>query len=189
LFGFALHAGMHFRKKAVYGRLRSCFLPIKRRRYLDELNALKQIVETDKSVLPAVIKFQDRGKMTFPHRTLLPFMQKCSRAIKAHLNCMQLKLQGKHVVIHTKKEVLTNQDLITDLEAIITFRVTSIDYSVVLSIYKDMLWRVIHTMANSLLSSQAMLERISKNKGVDAEMSLRDKLKAYAIDKQSHIQL
>ena len=44
-------------------------------------------------------------------------------------------------------------------------------------------------MANSLLSSQAMLERVSKNKGVDAEMSLRDKLKAYAIDKQLHIQL
>ena len=84
---------MQFRKKAAYGRLRSCFLPIKRRRYLDELNVLKHLVETDKSVLPAVIKFQDRGKMTFPHHALLPFMQRCSRAIKAHLNCKQLKLR------------------------------------------------------------------------------------------------
>ena len=58
-------------------------------------------------------------------------MQEYSRAIKA---CKKLKLQGKHVVIHIKKEVLTNQDLITDLEAIITFRVTSIDHSTVLSI-------------------------------------------------------
>jgi len=41
---------------------------------VDELNALKQIVETDKYILPAVIKFQDQGKMTFPHYTLLPFM-------------------------------------------------------------------------------------------------------------------
>ena len=100
-----------------------------------------------------------------------------------------LKLQGRTVVIHTKKEVLTNQDLIADLEAIIIFRVTSVDSSTILCINRDMVRRVIHTMANSLLSSQAMLERVSKNKGVDAEMSLRDKLKAYAIDKQLHIQL
>ena len=63
--------------------------------------------------------------MTFPHHVLLPFMQKCSRAIKTYLNCKRLKLQLRTVVIHTKKEVLTNQDLIADLEAIITFCVTS----------------------------------------------------------------
>ena len=129
---------------------------------------MKHLVETEKSVLPAVIKLQDRDKMTFPHHALLPFMQKCSREIKAHLNCKQLILQGRTVIIHTKKEVLTNQDLIADLEAIITFRITSVDSSTILCIYRDMVSRVIHTMVNSLLSSQAMLERISKNKEVNA---------------------
>lgn len=44
-------------------------------------------------------------------------------------------------------------------------------------------------MANSFLSSQDMLERVANNKGVDAQMTLPDKLKAYAIDTQSIIQL
>ena len=39
---------------------------------------LKGIVETGKSVIPATIKFQDRGKMIFPHKALMPFMRKCS---------------------------------------------------------------------------------------------------------------
>ena len=42
-------------------------------------------------------------------------------------------------------------------------------------------------MANSLIQSQAMLARIECDKGVDAEMALRDKLMAYAIGKVSPI--
>ena len=44
-------------------------------------------------------------------------------------------------------------------------------------------------MANSLIKSQAMLARIANNKGVNAEMALRDKLKAYATDKHTQLQL
>lgn len=61
--------------------------------------------------------------------------------------------------------------------------------TVVDTLYKDILRRVINTMANSLIQSQAMLERIATNKGVDAKMALRDRLKAYATDKHTQIQL
>lgn len=44
-------------------------------------------------------------------------------------------------------------------------------------------------MANSLMQSQAMLAMIASNKGVDAEISLRDKLKTYAMTKCTQIQL
>ena len=44
-------------------------------------------------------------------------------------------------------------------------------------------------MANSLIHSQHMLARIAHNKGVDAEMALRDKLNAYATDKHTQLQL
>ena len=74
LFGFALHVGIKFRNKALYGHLQSWFRPERRRRYGLELTALKRLVETDKSVLLAVVKLQDRGKMTFPYQILLPFM-------------------------------------------------------------------------------------------------------------------
>ena len=49
------------------------------------------------------------------------------------------------------------------------------------NVYRDLLTRVV-TMANQFLINQDMLERIASNKGIDAEMALRDKLKAYAID-------
>ena len=59
LFGFALHVGMKFRKKATHGHLRSCFCLSRRRQYAMELAVLKTLVETDKSILPAVVRFQD----------------------------------------------------------------------------------------------------------------------------------
>lgn len=189
LFGFALHVGIKFRNKVLHGRLRSWFRPEKRRRYGLELTTLKSLVETDKSVLPAVVKFQDRGKMTFPHQILLPFMRKCSESIKSTLNCKNFKLQGRTIILKTKQSVLNNLELKADLAVVISFRCGETSASVVDTLYKDLLRRVINTMANSLIQSQAMLARIVSNKGVDAEMSLRDKLKAYAMDKRTQIQL
>ena len=95
LFGFSLFAGMRFRKKALHGKLRDHYHLSTRRKYRLELQVMKSLVETDKSVCPAVIKFQDRGKMTFPHRALVPFLRKCSQAIKRHLNRKQFLLQGR----------------------------------------------------------------------------------------------
>lgn len=56
-------------------------------------------------------------------------------------------------------------------------------------LFKEILTRVINTMSNSFFHSQAVMERIASNKGVDAQMSLRDKLKAYAVDQHSKIVL
>ena len=147
------------------------------------------MIGTDKSTIPAVLGYQDRGKMTFPHKVLLPFMKKCSVAIKQHLNSKQFKKQGRKVVSHAKSHVLADKNLVAELDAIVSFRCGSTSSTIVSAVYEDITRRVIHTMANSLLHSQAMLERIAKNKGVDAEMALRDRLKAYALDKQTSIKL
>ena len=170
LFGFALHVGMKFRKKATHGYLRSCFCPSRRRQYALELGVLKTLVETDKSILPAVVRFQ--GKMTFPHQVLLPFIRKCSILIKLILNCKQFKLQGKTVILNTKQYILYNQELKGEFKTAISFRSASTSLAVVDTLYKDILRRVINTMANSLIQSQALLARIANNKGVDAEMAL-----------------
>lgn len=45
-----------------------------------------------------------------------------------------------------------------------------------------------NTVLNSFFQSQDVLDRVVKNKGVDAQMSLRDKLKAYADSSHSCIQ-
>ena len=180
---------MKFRKKATHGHLRSCFCPGRRRQYAVELAVLKTLVETDKSILPAVVRFQDRGKMTFPHQVLLPFMRKCSRFIKSKLNCKQFKLQGKTVILNTKQYILYNQELKGEFKMVISFRSESTSTAIVDTLYKDILRRVINTMANSLIQSQAILNRIAKDKGVDAEMALRDRLKAYTTDEHTQLQL
>lgn len=47
-------------------------------------------------------------------------------------------------------------------------------------LYQEIVGRVIHTMCNSFFQAQDLLSRIKNNKGVDAQVSLRDKLKVYA---------
>ena len=150
---------------------------------------LAVLVKTDKSILPAVVRFQDRGKMTFPHQISLPFMRKCSRLIKLALNCRQFKLLRKTVILNTKQYILYNQELKGEFKIVISFCSESTSLAVIATLYKDILRRVINTMANSLIQSQAMVARIANNKGVDAEMALRDKLKAYATDKHTQLQL
>ena len=189
LFGFALHVGMKFRKKTTYGHLCSYFCPSRRKQYAVKLAVLKTLVETDKSILPAVVRFQDRGKMTFPHQVLLPFMCKCSRLIKLTLNCKQFKLQGKIIISNTKQYILYNQELKGEFKTVISFCSESTSLAVVNTLHKGILRRVINTMANSFIQSQAMLARIAYNKGVDIEMAYRNKLKAYAIDKHTQLKL
>lgn len=70
LFGLSLFVAIKFRKKACFGHLRRHYHILKRRQYNVELKLLTSLLETDKSVLPAIIKFQDRGKMMFPHQAI-----------------------------------------------------------------------------------------------------------------------
>ena len=98
LFGFSLFVGINFRKKAVHGSLRKIFTTCKRNSYSLQLNALKSLLETDKSCLPACVKFQDRGKMMFPHRDLLPFCRECSLGIKTYLNPSMYNSLGRKVM-------------------------------------------------------------------------------------------
>ena len=56
-------------------------------------------------------------------------------------------------------------------------------------LFSEILSRVINTMMNSLLQCAAMVTRIQANKGVDADVALRDKLKVYAAKKESSIEL
>lgn len=84
----------------------------------------------------------------------------------------------------TRREVLNNNDLLREF---VSFCASAADVVTIKPVYVDLVQQVITTMANSFLQSQDMLERIVKNKGGDAQMTLRDKLKAYTSDTQSQI--
>lgn len=98
LFGFALFVSVHFRKRVKYGRLQKHYSAERKRVFTTQLKVLENLIETDKTVLPAVIKYQDRGKMLFPHPDLLLLCHNCSRAMKEKLNLQQYSLLGWTII-------------------------------------------------------------------------------------------
>ena len=97
LFGFALFAGIRARKNVVSGKLKMSSAK-RRKEYAVHLRILQSLVETDKSILPACIRVQDRGRMTFPERSFLPFARNCSREIKKSLNPIKYKQLGHRII-------------------------------------------------------------------------------------------
>ena len=103
LFGFSLHASITTRKNALgigkrkkSTRISSPKLSL----YRKQLKVLQSLIEHKKTTtaVPAVIQlFQDRGKMTFPHRILLSFCRRCSLEIKRKLNVASFRLSGRGI--------------------------------------------------------------------------------------------
>ena len=89
----------------------------------------------------------------------------------------------------TRKLVLENTELIDMFQAVLSQLYThNIVEEFTRIIYKEIVTRVVNTAANDFLKSQAMLDRIAQNKGVDAEVALRDKLKVFANEACSRLQ-
>ena len=86
--------------------------------------------------------------------------------------------------------MLHNKDLLQQFTMFITFMTKKIVASeMAQALYKELVSRVIHTMANSFFQCQDVLNRIVANKGVDAQVTLRDKLKVYAGESRSKLAL
>ena len=90
----------------------------------------------------------------------------------------------------TKREVINNDNLLSAFQMFVRSRQTStVDDNHVRVLFKEILTCVVNTMSNSFFKCMDLLERVSTNKGVDAQMSLRDKLKAYAVEVESKINI
>ena len=95
----------------------------------------------------------------------------------------------------TKDTTLTNRSLRNDFRTICEVQMRNslqrIDCpkKLIDELFAEMVSRVINTMMNSLLQCAAMVSRIESNKGVDADIALRDKLKVYASEKGACIKL
>ncbi len=71
---------------------------------------LKVLVESDKTVIPAILKKQYRGRMKFPHRRLLPFCRACSVKIKSTLNVQTHLKDGRKI---SKVSNITSMSIVT----------------------------------------------------------------------------
>ena len=83
-----------------------------------------------------------------------------------------------------------NVDLLNSFRMFVKYHQTSrIDENHVKILFKEILTRVVNTMSNSFFQRMDLLVRACTNKGVDAQMSLRDKLKAYASEVESKVDI
>ena len=83
-----------------------------------------------------------------------------------------------------------NVDLLNSFRMFVKYHQTSrIDENHVKILFKEILTRVVNTMSNSFFQRMDLLVRVCTNKGVDAQMSLRDKLKAYASEVESKVDI
>ena len=80
----------------------------------------------------------------------------------------------------TKREVLENDGLLSAFTMFVRCHQTStVDED---GFCSKIITRVVNTMSNSFFQCMDMMDRVATNKGVDAHMSLRDKLEAYALE-------
>ena len=90
----------------------------------------------------------------------------------------------------TKEAVLNNDELLQQFTMFVNFKAKQmVDSEMARALYKELMSRVIHTMANSFYQCQEVLKIIVENKGVDAQVALRDKLKVYASESRSKLAL
>ena len=90
----------------MYGKLRKRASVQSRKELFLQFKILKSLVEKDKSVLPACISLQNRGNITFPHQSFLPFARNCSSEIKKYLNTSTFKKHGCKVMLVSSKKIL-----------------------------------------------------------------------------------
>ena len=191
--GFALYSSIQFRKKAL-GRQRLRYTTESREQFEKELWLLKKLEATDKSFIPALLKFQDRGHMVFMHHTWLSFGRRLFSSVRSHVNYKQYQEQGAKIFAEARTQVLGDRELLSSFKACIQQIPHSsseadkfVDETVVFSVYNTIIVKMLNTINNDFLKSLSMLDHISSNKGTGAKLMLRDKLKGFAAETQSHV--
>ena len=105
LFGFSLHVCIRFRARSCWSRSRKAkhYTLTRKQNFRKQMSLLQLLLEKDKTVIPAILEKQDRGRMKFPRQSLLPFCRRCSVKIKHTLNMQALLKDGRTIskVIYT----------------------------------------------------------------------------------------
>jgi hypothetical protein len=91
--GWALFSCIQYRKNALKGKSKTKHTVKKLQVYKGELEVLNLLVDDKKVGLPSAISAQDRGYMTFPSASMMPFMRELSRKMK---QCINPSTYGQH---------------------------------------------------------------------------------------------
>ena len=80
-----------------YKRIHSCPMD-KRSSVVTEISILKAIRTMDKSHVPALLQYRDRGYMYFPDCPFIPFIKSVDIRVKSVANEDGIKQHGKHII-------------------------------------------------------------------------------------------
>ncbi len=84
--GWALFSAKKYRERALKHETKTKLTASKLQVYQKEIKVLESVVMSNKSELPIGIAAKDRGKLTLPHPSLVPFLRKANTAFKESLN-------------------------------------------------------------------------------------------------------
>lgn len=83
---------------------------------------------------------------------------------------------------------MRREDLVQKFDDLIhNFYGKSISHDNIQLLFREFIGRVVNTKANSFFKCQDVLQRLRENKGVDAQVALRDRLKVYAGEKHAKL--
>ncbi len=149
--GFALHSSIQFRRKTL-GRLRSRYTAKSLEQFARELWLLEKMKATNKSFVPPVLKFQDRGRMVIMHPVLLPFGHSLFSSVRSYVNYKSYQENGPDVFAQARTHLLDNTEILSlfksDIQSIphgSTEADKFADEAVVCSVYHVIITKMLNT--------------------------------------------
>ena len=98
LCGWALFSCIDYRKRAIQSKTKTKHTTGKIDAFEKELEILNYAVCVDKSDLPTGITAKDRGGLTLPHESLLPFSYSVIQACRSYFSPSVYKKHGKNLI-------------------------------------------------------------------------------------------
>ena len=193
--GFALHSAIRFGRKALLPKNKSKHTTVARQKFTKELELLKLMKTADKSFMPRVVTYQDRGHMTIMHPAMLDFGRTLFSTVRLSLNYTNYMKKGPEVFKHTHDHVLQDSELLQKFKSCLENiphsstqgPASDVEEAVVSKVYITLVTKMLHTINNDFLKNLSLLDKIATGKGTGAKLLLRDKLKATAADTHSRV--
>ena len=165
------HSCIKFRQK-VLGKQQSRYTAESCEDFSKELWLLKKLQTADKSFVPPLLKFQDRGSMVIMHHALLPF----ARSLFSYRKYQE---QSANIFAEAHTQVLNDKELLSSFKAGIQPIPHSSsdadkfsDETVVCSVCRAIVVEMLNTINSDFLKSLSMLDKISSSKGTEAKLML-----------------
>ena len=181
--GGALASMLHTR----YEKIKSA--PGKNNPIYTEINILKAIECTDKSVIPASLQYRDRGHMYFPDPLFLPFLKAVDNCILEVTNPQSFEKHGKNLVEVAMTRLKEKTELRERFENLLTqkLKISHNDTQAELnSVYSELVRKLGHTRIQEFVDSYKQSTASKKGSATLKGQNLRDSLLSQHVNLQTH---